>query len=476
MLGILLAAGRGTRMKSTNPKVLFDVNEEPLCFASYRALFALCDKVLVVVGYRGADVKERLLGRAFEVYGKEAVLAKTYFYTQEEQNGTGHAVKVALEGIGKGLTAHEATFVLNGDLPLVTEQTLSPLLSAMRADSFDSLCLSFEASNPTGFGRIRRDASGHLLSIREEKDASESEKKITEVNGGVYCFKSSILYDALQGLKSDNKQNEFYLTDLLGSSQQPKLKTGALLVENAEDLHGVNTTYELTLVRKLAQDRLKKSLCEEHGLDFSNADSCFVSARAKFKGPAQIGPACSILGNSEIGLNVFLEGHVLVQNSKIEDEAQLLWSSVVKESRVGPRSKIGPMAHLRPGSLLSEEVKVGNFVEIKKSTMAKGSKASHLSYLGDAEIGEEANIGAGTITCNYDGFNKFKTKIGKRSFIGSDSQLVAPIVIGDDAYVGSGTTVTEDVPDGALAISRPDMLIKEGYAQKLAAKRKAQKP
>jgi bifunctional UDP-N-acetylglucosamine pyrophosphorylase/glucosamine-1-phosphate N-acetyltransferase len=474
MLGILLAAGKGTRMKSATPKVLFDVNEEPLCFAAFKSLYALCDRVLVVVGYRGEDVKERLLERASEVFGKEAVLAKTFFYTQEEQNGTGHAVKIAVEGIGKGFAAYDAVLVLNGDLPLIRESTLQHMIEEFQKQSLDSLCLSFETQTPFGFGRILRDASGKLMGIREEKDASPSERKITEVNGGVYCFKSGILFDSLQKLKNDNKQNEFYLTDLLGSHKQPQLRSAALLVEDAEDLLGVNTTFELNEVRRIAQRRLQKQLCEEFGVDFANADSCFVSARAKFSGPVKIGPSCSILGNSELGCHVVLEGHVLIRDSKIENEAQVLWSSVVVGSRVGSRSKVGPMAHLRPGTVLSEDVKVGNFVEIKKTTMARGSKASHLSYLGDADVGEESNVGAGTITCNYDGFNKFKTTIGKRAFIGSDSQLVAPVVIGDEAYVGSGTTVTEDVPEGALAISRPDMIIKEGYAQKLAAKRRAQ--
>jgi bifunctional UDP-N-acetylglucosamine pyrophosphorylase / glucosamine-1-phosphate N-acetyltransferase len=474
MLGILLAAGRGTRMKSARPKVLFEINDEPICFPPFRALFEVCDRVVVVVGYRGAEVRESLLKRANEAFGEEAVKAKILFYTQEEQKGTGHAVRTALDGLGKSIGSYEATIVLNGDLPLVRESTLRPLVSEFVSRSLDSLCLSFEAADPTGFGRILRDDKGKLLGIREEKDATESERKIREVNGGVYCFRNTLLGPALADLKTDNKQNEFYLTDLLGTLKQPTLKSEAV-VSNAEDLLGVNTTFELADLRRLSQRRLKKDLCERYGVDFVNIDSIFVSARAVFQGPCRVGPGCSIMGPSVIGEDVNLEGHVLVKNSRISKGAHILWSSVIDESSVGERSKVGPMAHLRMNSILGDDVKVGNFVETKKTTLARGAKASHLSYLGDAEVGEESNIGAGTITCNYDGFNKFKTKIGKRAFIGSDSQLVAPVTIGDDAYVGSGTTVTEDVPAGALAISRPDMVVKEGYAKKLADKRNSTK-
>lgn len=442
-----------------------------MCISPYRALFELCDKVLVVVGYRGEDVKEKLLERASEIYSKELLLSKTVFYTQEEQKGTGHAVKVALEGMGKAVLAHDAVIVLNGDLPLVEDKTLLPMIQAFKKNSYDSICLSFDTLNPSGFGRIIRNNRGELVSIREEKDATDLERKVCEVNGGVYCFKSAVLKDSLENLQSNNKQNEFYLTDLLDNQKNPTLKSFALKVSEAEDLYGVNTTYELAEVRGLAQKRLQKRLCENYGIDLTQAESCFISARAKFMGPLKIGPGTSILGSSQLGQNVFIEGQVLIRNSKIENGAHVYWSSVVVDSHIGQNSKVGPMAHLRPGTILGEEVKIGNFVETKKSTFAKGAKASHLSYLGDAEVGELANVGAGTITCNYDGFNKFKTKIGRRAFIGSDSQLVAPVVIGDDAYVGSGTTVTEDVPDGALAISRPDMIIKEGYAQKLAQKR-----
>lgn len=460
-------------MKSSRSKLLFEVNEEPLCFAPYKSLFNLCEKVLVVVGHKGPEVKERLMERAIEVFGKEQAMAKTLFYTQEAQNGTGHAVKVALEGGAKNTGSYEYCLILNGDLPLVQDSTLAGIVKDSHEKELDAACLSFETSTPHGLGRILRDESGKFLKIVEEKDASPEQKKITEVNSGVYLFKLASLEEHITGLTADNSQNEIYLTDMLGASSQPKLKTESVAGDAEEDLLGVNNTYELAKIRKIAQNRLKRDLCVNNGVLFEDIDNCFISARSEFLGNAEVGMGCRVQGASSIGAGVVLEGHVLVKDSKIDSDAHILWSSVLDHAKVGSKSKVGPMAHLRPGSDLHEKVKVGNFVEIKNTRLDNGAKASHLSYIGDAVIGEGSNIGAGTITCNYDGFNKFKTIIGKRAFIGSDSQLVAPVEIGDNAYVGSGTTVTEDVPSGALAISRPDMVIKEGYAEKLNAKRKA---
>ncbi len=473
MLGILLAAGKGTRMKSSRSKLLFEVNEEPLCFAPYRCLFNLCEKVLVVIGHRGPEVKDKLMERAIEVFGREEAVSKTLFYTQEEQNGTGHAVRVALEGGAKNTGSYDHCLVLNGDLPLIREETLATLIKQATAKSLDASCLSYHAKSPSGLGRIVRDQSGRFTKIIEEKDANPQQRLIAEVNSGVYLFRLKALEEKINELNTNNSQNEIYLTAMLGAEAQPELKSDAVIVEAEEDLLGVNTTYELSRIRKISQSRLKKALCEENGVIFEDIDNCFISAKSQFLGNAEIGIGCRIEGHSVIGEGVSLDGHVNIKNSKINAGAHILWSSVVSGSQVGAGTKVGPMAHLRPGSDLGKKVKVGNFVEIKNTKLHDGAKASHLSYLGDADIGEESNIGAGTITCNFDGFNKYKTVIGKRAFIGSDSQLVAPIEIGDNAYVGSGTTVTEDVPSGALAISRPDMVIKEGYAEKLIAKHKA---
>lgn len=458
-------------MKSDFPKVLFEVNEDPLCWGPFRALVEECDKVVIVIGYRGEDVKERLLKRASDLWTSERLAGKIQFVTQAVPLGTGDAVKCAVEGLGRqSLNGHEDCVVLNGDLPLFRSETLRDFVKQAKESRCESACLSATVAEPAQLGRIVRDPLGVFDSIREAKDASPDELLVQEINGGVYYFKMDLLTKAVANLSNDNKQKEFYLTDLLGQKSHKHRKSEAIVVKNPQDILGVNTTAELSAVRKIAQARLQKQICEDFGVEFLNADTVTVSALAKFSGPCTLGPGVSIRGRSVIGNGVFIDGQVLIDNSVIQDGAKIFWGSVVEESVVGPRSTVGPLARLRPGSRLDEKVRVGNFVELKKTHMKSGSKAAHLSYLGDCEVGEEANIGCGTITCNFDGFKKHQTKIGKRAFIGSDSQLVAPIEVGDDAYVGSGTTVTGDIPAGALALSRPDLIIKPGYAKRLAEK------
>jgi bifunctional UDP-N-acetylglucosamine pyrophosphorylase/glucosamine-1-phosphate N-acetyltransferase len=473
MIGILLAAGRGTRMKSEKPKVLFSVNDEPMAFAPLQRLVDLCDKVLVVIGHAGGDVKAALEARAKEVYGEKLVAQKILFVTQNPPRGTGDAVKTAFAAFPGKWKNDEQVLVLNGDLPLIREETLKFFKEEFDKRSLTSACLSFLTRNPTGFGRIIRDKRSVFTNIREEGDASDDEKRIPEVNSGVYLFRASELINALEKLKMNAKKSEFYLTDILGNRED--LHSEAILWRHPKDLMGVNTTFELAKARSLAQMRLQKKLCEDLGVDVLDPRRTYISARAKFLGPCTIGPGSSILGDSEIGAGVEIVGNVYIHSSKIGSGTLIDWTSVIRESRVGSNARIGPMAHLRPETHLEDEVKIGNFVETKKTRMGRGSKAAHLTYLGDADIGEESNIGCGTITCNFDGFNKFKTQIGRRAFIGSDTQLVAPVKIGDDAYVGSGTTVTQDVPSGALALSRPDLVVKEGYAKKLAALKKRSK-
>jgi bifunctional UDP-N-acetylglucosamine pyrophosphorylase/glucosamine-1-phosphate N-acetyltransferase len=472
MIGILLAAGRGTRMKSEKPKVLFKINDEPMAFAPLRCLIDLCDKVLIVIGHGGEDVKSELTNRIKEVYGDSPLSSKVHFVTQDPPKGTGDAVKTAFAAYPGKWKNEDQLLVLNGDLPLIKEDTLKFLIDEFNKKKLSSACLSFFTRNPKGFGRIYRDKRGVFSKIIEENDATEEEKRIAEVNSGVYLFQVSELISALEKLKINTKKQEFYLTDVLGNKEN--LASEALAWKSPRDLMGVNTTFELAKARSLAQMRLLKNLAENIGVDFLDPRRTYISARAKFHGPCQVGPGTMILGRSEIGAGVQIIGNAYITDSKIASNTIVDWSSVIKESEIGQSAHIGPMAHLRPKTHLGDEVRVGNFVETKNTHMANGAKAAHLSYLGDSEIGEQTNIGCGTITCNYDGFNKLKTTIGKRAFIGSDSQLVAPVNIGDDAYIGSGTTVTQDVPNGALALSRSNLVIKEGYAKKLAAlKRKS---
>jgi bifunctional UDP-N-acetylglucosamine pyrophosphorylase/glucosamine-1-phosphate N-acetyltransferase len=468
MIGIMLAAGRGTRMKSEVPKVLFEVNDEPMCFSPLKSLLELCDHVIVVVGYQGEDVKSALLKRASEVLPERDVKNKLHFFTQSPPRGTGDAVRVALEGYSSlGDLPSDDCLVLNGDLPLIRKVTLEKMIKTSRAEKLTSACLSLRTAQPKGLGRILRDGTGIFTGIREEKDASSDERRINEINGGVYYFNINFLKSHITQLNTKNSQAEFYLTDLLGNTNRTQ-RSSAILIRNPYDLMGVNTTLELSGVRKIAQFRLQQRLCEDFGIEFKDPATAYISARTQWSGASVIGPNVVIRGNSSIHAGAVLDGNNFITNSSVGPGAHILWGSVLTDSKVGAHSSVGPMAHLRPGSVLEEEVKIGNFVELKKTTLKKGAKASHLSYLGDATVGENSNIGCGTITCNYDGFNKHSTVIGQRAFIGSDTQLIAPLSIGDDAYVGSGTTVTGDVPAGALALSRPVMIVKEGYAKKLS--------
>ena len=475
MIGILLAAGRGTRMKSLRPKVLFEVNDEPLCFAPFKALLDLCERVVVVVGYHGGDVREALMQRASEVVSMSLLESKVVFVTQEPPSGTGDAVKVALESIKRQGIRGDETLVLNGDLPLIQAPTLRRFSEAARKQGLHAACLSQVTRNPKGLGRILRAETGIMRGIREEKDASPDERRIQEINGGVYFFETDYLHSSAADLKKDNKQGEFYLTDLLAASPGRGIKVEALLTRSKWDLLGVNTTFELAGVRRIAQMRLQRKLCEEYGVEFADTDSTWISARARFHGSCRLGPGVVVKGPSDIREGVEIEGNSLIDNCQLDEGAKILWGSVLRSSKVGSQASVGPMAHLRPETDVGAKAKVGNFVELKNTKLGAGAKAAHLSYLGDAEVGEQSNIGCGTITCNYDGFGKHRTIIGKGVFVGSDTQLLAPISVGDGAYIGSGTTVTADVPAGALALSRTRMLVKEGYAKRLSEKLAARK-
>lgn len=473
MIGVCLAAGRGTRMKSARPKVLFDVNDEPLGFASVRAAMEACDDVCVVVGYKGDDVRAALESRAVEVFGAAKVKSSLRFAVQDPPRGTGDAVRVALESLGKK-ASNDDILVINGDLPLIRAVTLKKLKAAAHELKLDAACLSMRVAKPAGLGRILRDDQGRFVGIREEKDCSKDEKAIREVNGGLYFFKGALLAQALKHLKTNNAQGEFYLTDLLDGKDRTR-RAEALGIKSPWDLQGVNTTYELATARKVAQARLQRRLCEDFGVDFEDPTTAYVSARATFKGSCRVGPGTVIRGATTIGTDVLLEGQNFIENAVIEDGAQVKWGSVIESSTLRVGAQVGPYARVRPESDVGPNAKVGNFVELKKTKLGAGAKASHLTYLGDADVGAEANIGCGTITCNYDGHAKHKTVIGQGAFIGSDSQLVAPVVIGDGAYVASGTTVTKDVPAGALALSRVPMVVKDGYAVRLNQRHKARK-
>jgi bifunctional UDP-N-acetylglucosamine pyrophosphorylase/glucosamine-1-phosphate N-acetyltransferase len=455
LAAIILAAGQGTRMKSAVPKVLHHVAGRPLIHYAVRAAIeAGSSDVVVVVGHGGNDVRAYLQ----QAFGDVVRTAE-----QPEQRGTGHAALMAMPALGQA----ENAFILYGDTPLVDSRDLRALASALEGRTEAPLALlTCTLGDPAGYGRVLRDAKGAVLGIREHRDLrNEKERAVNEVNPGVYAARVAFLRQALSELKPNNAQHELYLTDIVEAAAG---QGGAVaLPTDAATLVGVNDRVQLasaeaTMHRRIIE-RLGRAGVTFHG-DPRIDDSVQVDP------DATIGSGVVLRGNTVVESGALVDVGCVITDSIIEAGAQLLPYSVVTSSRVRKRAKIGPFAHLRPESDIGEEAHIGNFVETKKTTVRARAKANHLSYLGDGVIGEESNIGAGTIFCNYDGYRKHKTVLGRSVFIGSDSQLVAPVEIGDGAYVATGTTVTKDVPAGDVAIGRVRQENKPGYAAKLRAR------
>jgi bifunctional UDP-N-acetylglucosamine pyrophosphorylase/glucosamine-1-phosphate N-acetyltransferase len=455
LAAIILAAGQGTRMKSSTPKVLHPLAGRPLIYYSVRAaLDAGASDVVVVVG-RGAQEVEAYLATTF---GKTVRTA-----SQSEQRGTGHAALMAMPVLGDV----ESTLVLYGDTPLLDVADLKALATALEAHADASLALmTCVLEDPTGYGRVLRDDKGRVIAIREHRDLrTEKERAISEINPGVYAARVPFLRDALSRLTPNNAQNELYLTDVVEAAGQ---KGGAIaLPTEPTSLAGINDRAQLAaaeaVMHRRIAERWARSGVTVHG-DPRIDDTVEVAP------DVTVHSGVALRGKTVVKTGVTIDIGSVVTDAIIETGATILPYSVITSSRVGPRARIGPFAHLRPESDIGEEAHVGNFVETKKTVMHARSKANHLAYLGDGDIGEATNVGAGTIFCNYDGFNKHRTTLGRGVFIGSDSQLVAPVTIGDGAYVATGATVTQDVPADALAIGRARQENKPGYASKLRAK------
>ncbi|HEX6767589.1 MAG TPA: bifunctional UDP-N-acetylglucosamine diphosphorylase/glucosamine-1-phosphate N-acetyltransferase GlmU [Polyangiaceae bacterium] len=448
---IVLAAGQGTRMKSALPKVLHRLAGRGLVEFSVRAALTAGAARVVLVTSGNPEI-EALVERAFS--GNPVVLA-----VQNPPRGTGDAARVGLERVET-----ERVLVFYGDTPLVTATELALVLDAAR-DSELGL-VSAELDDPTGYGRVLRAENGDVVEIREQRDLrSDAERAVREVNAGIYATKSERLRRALAEVRPNNAQGELYLTDAVGILARSGRVVGVR--GPAETLVGVNDREQLRAAEEMLYARIRSRLGREgvtvHG-DARIDDTVLVAA------DADIGPGVRLRGKSSVGAGALLDVGVVVTDSDIAARAIVKPYSVITQSRVGEGAEIGPFAHLRPESDIEAEAHIGNFVETKKTRVRRGAKANHLAYLGDGEVGERANVGAGTIFCNYDGYQKHRTVIGEGAFIGSDSQLVAPVTIGKGAYVGTGTTVTEDVPDEALAIGRARQTNKEGYATKLKAR------
>jgi bifunctional UDP-N-acetylglucosamine pyrophosphorylase / glucosamine-1-phosphate N-acetyltransferase len=453
---VVLAAGKGTRMKSDKAKVLHETAGRPIAFFPIRAALALdASPVVVVVGHQAESVERELI--------RQFAGAPVRFALQAEQLGTGHAVLCAQEAL-RGFEG--SVLILAADVPLIRAETLRKLVAAR--EGADVALLTCRAKDPKGYGRVVRAADGKVARIVEEKDASAEERKITEVNASIYLVDARFLFAALRGVGRSNAQGEYYLTDIVARGR-------AVAVEAEEtEVSGVNDRAQLAWSAAQLRERRNAQLMKD-GVTLLDPAVTYVDDGVEVGADTVIEPMVTLRGKTRVGKNVRIGQGCVIVDSEIADGAQLLPYSHLTECRVGPSAIVGPFARLRPGAQLGEQAHVGNFVELKKTVLGKGSKANHLTYLGDAVIGEGCNIGAGTITCNYDGKNKHVTTIEDGAFIGSDTQLVAPVTVGKGAYVGTGATVREDVPAGALAVSAGKQRNIEGWVEKKAPKKASKK-
>jgi bifunctional UDP-N-acetylglucosamine pyrophosphorylase/glucosamine-1-phosphate N-acetyltransferase len=457
---LVLAAGKGTRLRSKTIKLLHSVAGRPMVGWVLEAAAALKPtRTVTVVGYQ-ADAVREALGDA----GGRFVL-------QKEQRGTGHAVLQASRAVGGD---GGPLLILNGDLPTLRTKTLRRLVQAHSRSGAALTVLSAEIADATGYGRVIRDAKGQVERIVEHRDANAAQRAVREINTGVYVGDTKKLLAILRKLKPDNDQGEYYLTDAVHELLARGEKVGAVMHGDAEELLGVNTREELAQSARTLYARRAAEL-QERGVTLLDATRTWIDPRAKVGRDTIIYPDVYIEGESKIGEDCIIRSGSRIVNSTIGKGSEIKDHCLLLDSRVGKAAAVGPFAHLRPGSDLGDETKVGNFVETKKATFGRGAKASHLSYIGDASVGPNCNIGAGTITCNYDGTNKFRTELAEGVFIGSDTQLVAPVKLGKGAYVGAGSTITADVPAGALAISRTKQHNIEGWVERANAKKKKKK-
>jgi len=456
---IILAAGQGTRMKSARPKVLHELCGRPMIHHVVSAAMAAgAEDVIVVVGH-GREEVAAYLAHAFGSRVRTAV--------QDTQQGTGHAVRCALPALSP--TA-DRVFLLYGDTPLLDPTELSQLPHALDADPSAPLALlTVRLPDPTGYGRIVRDPAGRVLRVVEQKDATPAERALDEINPGIYLARASFLREAVAALQPNNAQGELYLTDVVEAAARAG-GVAPVAARDAASLAGINDRAQLAAAEDLLYDRLADALRRGGATVRTSAR---IDAGVTVEPEAVIEHAVVLRGSTRIGAGARIDVGSVLTSTVVAAGAVVKPYTIAQDATIGELAQIGPFSHLRPDSHIEAEAHVGNFVETKKTTVRRGAKANHLAYLGDGDIGEGANIGAGTIFCNYDGFKKHRTDIGPGAFIGSDSQIVAPVRIGAGAYVATGTTVTRDVPDGALAISRVRQENKEGYAERLKARLKA---
>jgi len=447
---IILAAGLGTRMRSSLPKALHTLAGKPLIVHVLDAVAGMeTERIVLVVGHQ-AD----LVRRAAEGYGVEVVL-------QEQQLGTGHAVRQAAAAI-EG--AKGPVMVLCADTPLLTASTLGILAEAHATKRAAVTVMTARVDDPAGYGRIVRGTSG-VMRIVEEKDATPAQRRITEVNTGIYCFEGPFLLAALGGITNRNAQKEYYLPDTIALARRQRRRVAAVLCEDADEAMGINSRADLSRAERLLQTRTNRRWMAA-GVTMIDPATVFIGPAATVGRDTVLYPGVRLEGATTLGEGCTVFPGTRIIDSALGNAVTVKDCCLIERSRIADRAAIGPFAHLRPESVIESGAKIGNFVEVKKSVIGEGSKANHLAYIGDATVGRDVNIGAGVITCNYDGFRKHPTVIEDGVFVGSDAQLVAPVRVGKGAVVAAGATITRDVPPDALALSRVPQENREGVASR----------
>ena len=448
---VIMAAGKGTRLKSRRPKVLHQVGGKPLLQHVIAAAARVVNptNIFAVVGHQAERVEKAMADSGIR------------FVVQTEQRGTGHAIQCAMESVG----AYENILVLSGDVPLLRTETIQELWNFHVAQDAAMTLLTAMPRIPLGYGRVvRRDAqSAEVEAIVEQKMLTPEQQRIREMNAGVYAFKTATLKMHLEKLAANNAQAELYLTDMAQLLRAAGQRVVAVKAADAAEVLGANTIAELvaldSTMRMATANRLMGA-----GVTIFRPETCVIDAEVEVEPDTIIEPFVQLLGRTRIGTESHIRSYSVIENCTVGDRVIIRQSCVLIDSSISHGADIGPFARMRPGCEIGEDVHIGNFVEVKKSKLHNGVKAGHLAYLGDSEIGARTNIGAGVITCNYDGMRKHPTHIGEGVFVGSDSTLIAPVTIEDGAYIGAGSCITKDVPAGALAVGRAHQVTKEGWA------------
>ena len=446
---VILAAGMGTRMKSKMPKVLHKVCGKPLSkWVIDASKAAGADKVCAVVGHKAETVKE-VLGDVCE------------FALQTEQKGTGHAVMQAIDVIknSKG-----EVVILNGDTPLITAETINKAIEYHKNNGNQATVITAILDDATGYGRIVRDNDGSVLKIVEQKDASEEEKKINEVNSGMYVFDAQSLVYALDKITPNNAQGEYYLTDTLEILLSAGKKIGGYAISDNDEIRGINDRVQLNEAEKIMQKRINEYHMR-NGVTMRNPESVYIEDGVEIGNDTEICQNVTIKSGTKIGSDCVIGSGSMLDRAVIHDGVDVL-SSVILESEVDEGTHVGPFAYIRPNCHVGKEVKVGDFVELKNSNIDDGTKISHLTYIGDSDVGKRVNFGCGTVTCNYDGKKKYRTTIGDDCFVGCNTNFVSPINVGDGVYIAAGSTITEDIPENSLSIARARQVNTDGWKDK----------